>query len=44
MLQWIQAKLSKDQLVDVLNRWAIQNKQDPKQWIKKSGRVHFKTH
>ena len=39
-----QAKLSKDQLVDVLNRWAIQNKQDPKQWIKKSGvSVHFKT-
>ena len=39
-----QAKLSKDQLVDVLSRWAIQNKQDPKQWVRKSGvSVHFKT-
>ena len=39
-----QAKLGKDQLVDVLSRWAIQNKQDPKQWVRKSGvSVHFKT-
>lgn len=39
-----QSKINKDQLVDRLSKWAIQNKQDPKQWVKKSGiSVHFKT-
>ena len=39
-----QSKISKDQLVDKLSQWAIQNKQDPKQWVAKSGiSVHFKT-
>jgi len=39
-----QNKISKDQLADKLNQWAIQNKQDPKLWVKKSGiSVHFKT-
>ena len=30
-------KVTKDQLADKLNQWAIQNKQDPKLWVKKSG-------
>ena len=31
-------------MADKLNQWAIQNKQDPKLWVKKSGiSVHFKT-
>ena len=39
-----QSKISKDQLADKLSQWAIQNKQDPKQWVRKSGvSVHFKT-
>ena len=39
-----QSKVTKDQLADKLNQWAIQNKQDPKLWVKKSGiSVHFKT-
>lgn len=39
-----QSKISKDQLADKLSQWAIQNKQDPKQWVAKSGiSVHFKT-
>jgi hypothetical protein len=39
-----QANTTKDQLADKLSQWAIQNKQDPKLWVKKSGiSVHFKT-
>ena len=28
-----QSKVTKDQLADKLNQWAIQNKQDPKLWV-----------
>ena len=39
-----QNKISKDELADKLTQWAVKNKQDPKQWVKKSGiSVHFKT-
>lgn len=37
-------KISKQQLVDILTKWAHNNNQDPKQYIKKSGiSVHFLT-
>jgi hypothetical protein len=37
-------KFKKDDLVAALTRWALSHKQDPKDWIKKSGvSVHFKT-
>ena len=39
-----QSKVTKDELADKLTQWAVKNKQDPKQWVKKSGiSVHFKT-
>ena len=37
-------KISKDELVAKLSQWAQSKKQDPKQWVRKSGiSVHFKT-
>lgn len=37
-------KISKDELVAKLSQWAQSQKQDPKQWVRKSGiSVHFKT-
>lgn len=37
-------KISKDELVSKLSQWAQSQKQDPKQWVRKSGiSVHFKT-
>jgi hypothetical protein len=37
-------KISKDQLVTKLSQWAQSQKQDPKDWVRKSGiSVHFKT-
>ena len=32
-----QGKVTKDELADKLTQWAVKNKQDPKQWVKKSG-------
>ena len=37
-------KISKDELVAKLSQWAQSKKQDPKQWVRKSGiSVHFRT-
>jgi hypothetical protein len=37
-------EISKDELVAKLSQWAQSKKQDPKQWVRKSGiSVHFKT-
>ena len=37
-------KINKDELVAKLSQWAQSQKQDPKQWVRKSGiSVHFKT-
>jgi hypothetical protein len=39
-----ESKISKDQLVTKLSQWAQSQKQDPKDWVRKSGiSVHFKT-
>jgi hypothetical protein len=39
-----ESKISKDQLVTKLSQWSQSQKQDPKDWVRKSGiSVHFKT-
>ena len=38
------AQITKDQLATALSNWATGHKQDPKNWVKKSGiSVHFRT-
>ena len=38
------AQFTKEQLITVLTNWAIGHKQDPKDWVRKTGAgVHFKT-
>lgn len=37
------ASASKEQIASRLTQWANDNQQDPREWVKKSGEVHFKT-
>lgn len=42
-LSVLSSDVNKDQLTASLAQWAQQNNQDPKQFVKKAGEVHFRT-
>ena len=37
------SEINKDQLAAKLTQWAQSQRQDPREWVKKGGEVHFKT-